>query len=99
MEKVESKTNDEEINTLSTSSIHHGFMREALNLVRHQTVRGKNTVFISGQAEQALRSDETPVGCVFVYDGRIIGKGMNDTNKSLNVGDFEQQCIDESTMV
>jgi tRNA-specific adenosine deaminase 2 len=37
------------------------------------------------QAELALASDETPVGCVFVHDGKIIGRGMNDTNKSLNV--------------
>jgi len=37
------------------------------------------------QGELALRSDETPVGCVFVHEGIIIGKGMNDTNKSLNV--------------
>ncbi|KAF2760998.1 cytidine deaminase-like protein [Pseudovirgaria hyperparasitica] len=35
-------------------------------------------------AELALESDETPVGCVFVHDGKIIGKGMNDTNRSLN---------------
>ncbi|KAL2038712.1 hypothetical protein N7G274_008470 [Stereocaulon virgatum] len=35
-------------------------------------------------AEQALASDEVPVGCVFVHNGEIIGKGMNDTNRSLN---------------
>ncbi|KAA6412823.1 MAG: trna-specific adenosine deaminase subunit tad2 [Lasallia pustulata] len=35
-------------------------------------------------AENALATDETPVGCVFVHDGRVIGKGMNDTNRSLN---------------
>ncbi|KAI9851278.1 MAG: tRNA(adenine34) deaminase [Thelocarpon superellum] len=35
-------------------------------------------------AEQALGQDETPVGCVFVHDGRIIGRGMNATNESLN---------------
>ncbi|KAK0508490.1 hypothetical protein JMJ35_008766 [Cladonia borealis] len=35
-------------------------------------------------AEQALASDEVPVGCVFVREGKIIGKGMNDTNRSLN---------------
>jgi len=35
-------------------------------------------------AEHALANDETPVGCVFVRNGRIIGKGMNDTNRSLN---------------
>lgn len=36
-------------------------------------------------AEQALASDEVPVGCVFVHGGQIIGRGMNDTNRSLNV--------------
>ena len=35
-------------------------------------------------AEQALTIDETPVGCVFVHDGAIIGGGYNDTNRSLN---------------
>jgi len=35
-------------------------------------------------AEKALAEGETPVGCVLVYDGRIVGRGMNDTNKSLN---------------
>ena len=38
------------------------------------------------QAEQALASNEVPVGCVFVHEGQIIGWGMNDTNRSLNVG-------------
>ena len=37
------------------------------------------------QAEKALASDEVPVGCVFVHEGQIIGRGMNDTNRSLNV--------------
>lgn len=35
-------------------------------------------------AELALKSDETPVGCVFVHKGHIIARGMNDTNRSLN---------------
>ncbi|KAF2097694.1 cytidine deaminase-like protein [Rhizodiscina lignyota] len=35
-------------------------------------------------AELALSNDETPVGCVFVHNGEIIGRGMNETNKSLN---------------
>ncbi|OAK97896.1 cytidine deaminase-like protein [Phaeosphaeriaceae sp. SRC1lsM3a] len=35
-------------------------------------------------AELALKSDETPVGCVFVKDGEIIGRGMNETNRTLN---------------
>ncbi|KAF8425705.1 cytidine deaminase-like protein [Tirmania nivea] len=34
-------------------------------------------------AEIALKTDEVPVGCVFVHKGEIIGKGMNDTNRSL----------------
>jgi tRNA-specific adenosine deaminase 2 len=37
-------------------------------------------------AEFALASDETPVGCVFVHNGEIIGRGINGTNASLNVG-------------
>lgn len=36
-------------------------------------------------AELALASDETPVGCVFVKDGVVIGRGINGTNASLNV--------------
>ncbi|QIW95159.1 hypothetical protein AMS68_000677 [Peltaster fructicola] len=35
-------------------------------------------------AEMALRSDETPVGCVFVHNGEIIGRGINGTNATLN---------------
>ena len=37
------------------------------------------------QAELALESDETPVGCVFVYRGNIIARGMNATNRLMNV--------------
>jgi tRNA-specific adenosine deaminase 2 len=35
-------------------------------------------------AEKALALGETPVGCVIVYGGDLVGSGMNDTNKSLN---------------
>ncbi|KAF1947930.1 cytidine deaminase-like protein [Clathrospora elynae] len=35
-------------------------------------------------AELALKTDETPVGCVFVKYGEIIGRGMNETNRTLN---------------
>ena len=38
--------------------------------------------------EMALARGETPVGCVLVHRGTIIGVGMNDTNTSMNVGDF-----------
>ena len=33
----------------------------------------------------ALKSDETPVGCVFVHDGKVIARGMNGTNITMNV--------------
>jgi tRNA-specific adenosine deaminase 2 len=35
-------------------------------------------------AELALRTDETPVGCVFVHNGSVIGRGMNATNRTYN---------------
>lgn len=38
-------------------------------------------------AQLALDSDETPVGCVFVRDGEVIGRGINGTNASLNVSE------------
>jgi len=39
-------------------------------------------------AEMALANDETPVGCVFVRDGEVIGRGINGTNASLCVSFF-----------
>lgn len=35
-------------------------------------------------AEKALLCDETPIGCIFVCNGEIIGQGINDTNRSMN---------------
>jgi tRNA-specific adenosine deaminase 2 len=35
-------------------------------------------------AEEALKGGETPVACVLVYDGKVVARGMNDTNRSLN---------------
>jgi tRNA-specific adenosine deaminase 2 len=35
-------------------------------------------------AEKALALGETPVGCVIVYEGEVVGSGMNNTNESLN---------------
>ncbi|KAI5815603.1 cytidine deaminase-like protein [Pyronema omphalodes] len=34
-------------------------------------------------ADTALKTDEVPVGCVFVHNNEIIGRGKNDTNRSL----------------
>lgn len=88
MEIASHQTDDESVKDISANNIHHRYMREALNLVRHVSSWKIHHIH-STQAEQALRSNETPVGCVFVYDGRVIGRGMNDTNRSLNVGEFE----------
>ncbi|KAJ3313884.1 tRNA(adenine34) deaminase [Boothiomyces sp. JEL0838] len=35
------------------------------------------------QAEEALEAGEVPVGCVFVHDGEIVGRGRNATNETL----------------
>ncbi|KAL4987135.1 cytidine and deoxycytidylate deaminase zinc-binding domain protein [Aspergillus falconensis] len=35
-------------------------------------------------ARKALDTGETPVGCVLVYENKIVGHGMNDTNRSMN---------------
>lgn len=32
------------------------------------------------QAEKAYKLDETPIGCVIVYDGKVIGRGYNRRN-------------------
>ncbi|KAJ5580124.1 APOBEC/CMP deaminase zinc-binding [Penicillium hispanicum] len=34
--------------------------------------------------ERALQYGETPVGCVLVHNGQIVGYGMNDTSRSMN---------------
>ena len=35
-------------------------------------------------AKKAYRQEETPIGCVIVRDGRIIGKGYNRRNRKKN---------------
>lgn len=35
-------------------------------------------------AEEALKGGETPVACVLVHDDKVVARGMNDTNRSLN---------------
>jgi tRNA(Arg) A34 adenosine deaminase TadA len=32
-------------------------------------------------AEKALGLQEVPVGCIFVYNSKIIGEGHNDVNR------------------
>lgn len=36
------------------------------------------------QARLSLRTNETPVGCVLVHDGKVIARGMNATNITRN---------------
>ena len=33
-----------------------------------------------GQAKKAAKINEVPIGCVIVYDGKIIGRGYNRRN-------------------
>jgi tRNA-specific adenosine deaminase 2 len=47
------------------------------------------------QGEKAIELNETPVGCVLVYNDQIVGFGMNDTNRSMNVSDVS---IESSVM-
>ncbi|OAQ78361.1 hypothetical protein VFPBJ_06482 [Purpureocillium lilacinum] len=49
--------------------------------------REQNQFFIGEALEMArlaLRTNETPVGCVLVHEGKIIAKGMNATNVTRN---------------
>ncbi|KAF4470338.1 TAD2-tRNA-specific adenosine deaminase 2 [Fusarium albosuccineum] len=49
--------------------------------------RAKHMQFIEealDMARLALRTNETPVGCVLVHDGKVIARGMNATNVTRN---------------
>ena len=46
------------------------------------------------QAREALRRDEVPIGCVLTYDGRVVGRGYNLTEKFQDVtAHAEMQAI------
>ena len=75
-----------------TDARHLHFMREALNQAGSKDFTSQDTCLTQQvQAEIALATNEVPVGCVLVHNDQIIGRGMNDTNRSLNV------CLDESS--
>ncbi|KAI9795602.1 MAG: tRNA(adenine34) deaminase [Piccolia ochrophora] len=59
-------------------------VEESLPVVAVQAQREHFMKAALSEAELALAANETPVGCVFVYQGEIIAKGMNDTNRSMN---------------
>jgi tRNA(Arg) A34 adenosine deaminase TadA len=60
------------------------FMKEALMMACSPAIQ-RYTADFEIQGEKALAIGETPVGCVLVHEGKIIGAGMNDTNRSMNV--------------
>lgn len=76
-----------EIMTDQEKEVHLGFMREALAMVPISSFpfpACKTPSLTTPQATLALNTNETPVGCVFVYQGAIIGRGMNATNRTCN---------------
>lgn len=64
------------------------FIGEALDMVRCRRLSAHGSA--NGlakeqpQARLALRTNETPVGCVLVHKGQMIAKGMNATNVTRN---------------
>lgn len=42
------------------------------------------SILTKTQAQLALDTDETPVGCVFVHNRAVVARGMNATNRTLN---------------
>lgn len=61
------------------------FMKQALAMVFRAEPCLTASDWCPNQGEKALAAGETPVGCVIVHEGNIIGSGMNDTNRSMNV--------------
>lgn len=66
-------------------SRHAYFMKQALLMVSSLPCDDMRNPDQLSQGEKALQAGETPVGCVLVHDGQIVGSGMNDTNRSMNV--------------
>lgn len=58
-------------------------LEEEAELKAKEAERAVHSAFMEEALEMArlaLRTNETPVGCVFVYKNRVIAKGMNATN-------------------
>ena len=64
---------------------HLEFMKMALEAVRILWMFSLQPFTTFGQAEQALREGEVPVGCVIVHNHEVIGTGSNRTNTTHNV--------------
>lgn len=67
-------------------AMHMKFIEEALDMVSRtaQASAARVTNPTAVQARLALRTNETPVGCVLVHDGKVIARGMNATNVTRN---------------
>lgn len=44
-------------------------------------------VCVPPQARGALEVGEVPVGCLLVYEGRVLGEGRNEVNETKNVSE------------
>ncbi|KAF4451765.1 putative TAD2-tRNA-specific adenosine deaminase 2 [Fusarium austroafricanum] len=53
-------------------------------VVAERAIHMKFTEEALDMARLALRTNETPVGCVLVHDGKVIARGMNATNVTRN---------------
>ncbi|KAG5795303.1 hypothetical protein H9Q69_005663 [Fusarium xylarioides] len=53
-------------------------------VIAERAIHMKFTEEALGMARLALRTNETPVGCVLVHDGKVIARGMNATNVTRN---------------
>lgn len=67
---------------------HAYFMQQALLMVSRTSYNYNPTRQTNprNQGEKALTVNETPVGCVLVHNDQIVARGMNDTNRTMNVG-------------
>lgn len=63
---------------------HLVFIEEALDMVRLFVRRPRTLLTLDQQARLALRTNETPVGCVLVHNEKVIARGMNATNVTRN---------------
>ncbi|KAF5621494.1 TAD2-tRNA-specific adenosine deaminase 2 [Fusarium sp. NRRL 52700] len=53
-------------------------------VIAERAIHMKFTEEALDMARLALRTNETPVGCVLVHDGKVIARGMNATNVTRN---------------
>ncbi len=72
---------------------HIRHMKLSLELVCANCHADSHLILTAAQAANALLKDEVPCGCVFVHNGNVIAKGMNNTNESLCVRVTSLSCL------